>query len=123
MDSGNLGVLGGVWFLFWLVFAVFAIAGMWKAFVKAGKPGWAAIIPIYNTIVMIQVAGRPIWWFFLLLIPFVNIVVAVILILDVAKNFGKGVMFAIFGLILFAPIGWMMLGFGDATYKEVKASE
>lgn len=99
-----------------LIFAVLVIAGMWKAFIKAGKPGWAAIVPIYNVIVMIQVAGRPVWWIFLLLIPLVNIIVEVIIALDIAKAFGKSVLFGIFGLIFFSPIGWLMLGFGDAKY-------
>src|SRR2546426_540233 len=91
----------------WLAVVVLLIASMWKVFTKAGKPGWAAIIPIYNLIVILQIAGKPIWWFFLLLIPLVNLVVGIMTYVAFAKNFGKGVGFAL-GLIflgfIFFPI-------------------
>ena len=57
-----------------MIFAVIAIAIMWKVNTKAGQPGWAAIIPIYNLIVMLRLASKPWWWIFLLLIPLVNII-------------------------------------------------
>ena len=53
---------------------VLVIAGTWKTFVKADKPGWGAIIPFYNTYLMIKVAGRPGWWLILFFIPIVNII-------------------------------------------------
>jgi len=94
---------------------VLMVASMWKLFTKAGKPGWAALIPIYNTIVLIEITGRPLWWFVLLLIPFVNIVVLVILLNDLSKSFGKGVGTTL--LLLFLPfIAFPMLAFGSASY-------
>src|SRR5437763_3858366 len=96
------------------------IAGMWKVFTKAGEPGWAAIVPIYNIIVMLKIAGKPAWWFLLMLIPFVNLVVAVILCIALAKNFGKGGGFAA-GLVLLAPVFIPILGFGSAKYSPVAA--
>lgn len=47
-----------VFALFYLAFAVFLIISLWKLFVKAGKPGWAALIPIYNIVVMLEIVGR-----------------------------------------------------------------
>jgi hypothetical protein len=88
---------------------------MWKVFDKAGKPGWAAIIPFYNQWVLMEVAGRPGWWFLLLLIPFVSIVIWIIVSLDVATSFGKGVGFGI-GLWLLGFVFYLILGFGSATY-------
>jgi hypothetical protein len=99
-----------------LALFVLLVAGMWKVFTKAGQPGWAAIIPIYNVIVLLQVAGRPIWWIILYLIPFVNIVIAIIVNIDIAKRFGKGVGFAI-GLVFLPFIFYPILGFGDAQYQ------
>ena len=65
-QSDQGGGLGGLVGLFvWLLILVLVIAGVWKTFVKAGQPGWAAIIPIYNVIVLLQIAGRPIWWILL----------------------------------------------------------
>jgi hypothetical protein len=105
--------MGGT--LIGLVFAVLAIAGMWKVFAKAGQPGWAAIVPIYNVIVLMRVAGRPAWWFLLMFIPFVNFIVLIIVGIGVAKAFGKGTGFGL-GLAFLSPIFMPLLGFSGATY-------
>ena len=105
--------------MFWLVGAalvIFGIATMWKVFEKAGKPGWACIIPIYNTIVLLDIAGKPIWWLLLLLIPFVNLVAWVMVLHNVSKNFGHDVGFTL-GLIFLSPIFWLILAWGDSQYQ------
>jgi Family of unknown function (DUF5684) len=107
----QMGVLVGE-----LVIVVVAIAGYWKTFEKAGKPGWGAIIPIYNVILLLQIAGKPTWWLVLFLIPIVNVVIAILMSLDVAKNFGKGPGFGI-GLAFLGFIFYPILGFGDAVYR------
>ena len=109
------GAAGGFGAIIWLLVAILVIAGMWKVFTKAGKPGWAAIIPIYNTIVLLQIAGKPIWWIVLLFIPIVNIIIAVLVMIGVAKSFGKGTGFAL-GLLFLSPIFIPILGFSDAQY-------
>lgn len=104
--------------MFWIcemAFIVLMIASFWKIFSKAGQPGWAAIIPIFNTYVLCKVAGRPGWWFLLLLIPFVNFIIYIILCIDLAKRFGKGAGFGI-GLLLLPFIFFPILGFGSAQY-------
>lgn len=98
-----------------LAIAVFVVASVWRVFTKAGKPGWASIIPIYNTIVMLQIAGRPVWWILLCLIPLVNIVIWIIIMIDVAKSFGQGAGFGI-GLALLGFIFFPILAWGDAQY-------
>ena len=100
-----------------LAIAVIGIVAMWKIFTKAGKPGWAAIIPIYNVYTLLKIVGRPGWWLLLLLIPVVNVVILIIVSLDLAKAYGKSVTFAIFGLIIFSFIGMLILGFGDSRYR------
>jgi hypothetical protein len=118
-QSDGGGAAGAVAALFtcmvWLILVILPIVGMWKTYSKAGQPGWAAIIPIYNLIVLLQIVGRPIWWFILMLIPVVNIVIAIIVFVELAKCFGKGIGFAI-GLFLLAPIFFLILGFGSAQY-------
>ena len=94
MDNGSsAGVF--IFLIIYLAVIVFLIAGMWKAFAKAGQPGWACIVPFYNVIVMVIIAGKPAWWFLLLFVPIVNFVFAIIVALDTAKNFGKGAGFGI----------------------------
>lgn len=102
-----------------LAIIVAIIAGVWKVFAKAGKPGWAAIIPIYNLIVLLEIAGKPLWWFILFLIPVVNLVAAVLVGIAVAKNFGKSDAFGI-GLGLLGFIFFPILGFGGAQYQGAK---
>lgn len=112
------GASGGIFVpLIFLAVVVFFIAAMWRVFAKAGRPGWAALIPIYNMIVLVQVAGRPVWWFLLMFVPFVNFVVALVIAIDIAKRFGKGTGFGL-GLFLFGFIFYPILGFGDAEYIE-----
>jgi hypothetical protein len=101
--------------LFSLVIVVIMLASMWKLFAKAGQPGWAAIVPIYNTLVLLRIAGRPWWWLLLMLIPLVNIVIAIIVYIDLAKSFGKGVGFAL-GLLFLSVIFFPILAFGSARY-------
>ena len=97
---------------------VFLIISYWKVFVKAGKPGWAAIVPIYNIVVLLEIVGKPLWWIILLLIPFVNIVIGIILIFALAKAFGKSTGFG-FGLLFLGFIFIPILAFGDAQYIGV----
>ena len=115
MESSGGGFLVPVLFL--VVFVVL-IAGVWKAFAKAGKPGWACLVPIYNVVVLLQIAGRPVWWLLLLFIPVVNFFVALVVAVDIAKAFGRGVGFGL-GLFFFGFVFYPILGFGDADYVGV----
>jgi hypothetical protein len=108
--SGGGGIL-----LVYLVIAVLSIAGMWQVFNKAGRPGWAAIIPFYNTYTLCKTAGRPGWWLILFFIPIVNIITAIVVLWDLGKAFGKSEGFSI-GLVLLSPIFICILGFGSSTY-------
>lgn len=119
--SSTMGAGMGVGFaIFWLAIVVLMVASLWKVFEKAGEPGWAAIIPIYNLIVLLKIAGKPAWWFLLMLIPIVNFIVAIIVIMSLARNFGKGTGFGV-GLLLLAPVFYPMLAWGDATYHQQNA--
>jgi hypothetical protein len=117
-DGGGGGgaALALIPMLFMLAISLVVIAGMWKAFAKAGKPGWGCIIPIYNIILILEIAGKPIWWILLLFIPFVNFVVLILVLMEVAKNFGQGAGFGL-GLAFLGVIFWPILGFGSAQYQ------
>ena len=107
---------GAVALVIYLAIIVLVIAGIWKVFTKAGEPGWAAIIPIFNMYILLKIAGRPWWWLLLFIIPLVNIIISAVVSIDVAKSFGKGVLFGV-GLWLLSPIFYCILGFGSAQYQ------
>jgi hypothetical protein len=103
--------------IWWVLIGVFSIICQWRVFVKAGKPGWAAIIPIYNTIVLLQIAKKPVWWILLLLLPIVNIIIGIMAILSFGKSFGKSGVFSFFLLLLLSPIGYAILAFDNSKYR------
>ena len=110
-----LAFMGAYMFVLTVV-VILSVIALWKIFTKAGKPGWASIIPIYNYVVLFEIIGRPGWWVLLLFIPLVNVVILVIAMLDLAKSYGKSSGFAI-GLILLSTIFMLILGFDSSTYK------
>ena len=101
--------------LIYLVITIAILAGIWKTFTKAGQPGWASLIPIYNMYILLCMAQRPAWWLILLFIPVVNIIISIMIYMDIAAKFGKGTGFAI-GLLLLPFIFFPILGFSDAQY-------
>ncbi|HVS94478.1 MAG TPA: DUF5684 domain-containing protein [Mucilaginibacter sp.] len=105
-----------------IIISVIMIIAHWKIFEKAGKPGWAAIIPIYNTIVLLEIVGKPIWWIFLFLIPCVNIVFLVWTINLLSKSFGQSEGFTV-GLLLLGIVFYPILAFGNYKYLGPSAAE
>ena len=94
---------------------ILMVVCFWKIYAKAGKPGWAAIVPIYNIIVLLEIIGKPWWWLLLMLIPLVNFIVLIIVIHGLSVSFGKGAGYTV-GLILLGIIFYPLLAFGDAQY-------
>ena len=105
-----------------LLLALLVIVAMWKVFTKAGQPGWASIIPIYNLYIWCKIVGRSGWWVLLMLIPFVNFIIMIILCIDLAKSFGKGAGFGL-GIALLGIIFLPILGFGSAEYQGPAAAQ
>jgi hypothetical protein len=105
-----------------IVFSIVTLIGMWKVFTKAGEPGWAVLVPVYNIIVLLRVAGLPWYWVFtplILIIPLLGAIAYLAWIVwvhhRISTNFGQGVGFTI-GLTLLGPIFWLILGFGSSKY-------
>lgn len=99
------------------VLGVLTIVGMWKLFQKAGKPGWASIIPIYNLVVILEIVNKPIWWIVLFFIPFVNVIVGFIVWHELSKSFGKDMLYTL-GLFFLPFIFIPYLAFTDAVYTR-----
>jgi len=92
---------------------------LWFVFKKAGEPGWAAIIPVYNILIAVKIAGKPWWYILLLLIPIVNIIIGIMILHGISKSFGKGGWFTV-GLIFLRVVFIAILGFGAAQYTGSK---
>ncbi len=115
MTSAMAAGVTAVYAIIVLVISVLTIIAMWKIFVKAGKPGWASIVPFYSQYCLFEIAWGNGWLFLLMLIPCVNVVVSFIVYIKLAKAFGQGTGFGI-GLIFLNPIFLLILGFGKAEY-------
>jgi len=122
VNNNDFGIIAGsvigALFLWILYIAVifFYLFCMWKIFVKAGKPGWAAIVPFYNIYVELEILGQP-WWFLLLMfVPVANIVISIMMIFGLAKVFGKSIGFG-FGMLFLSIIFIPILAFSDAKYE------
>ena len=120
-NNGDAGAAGLIVMVLYLAVIALVIASLWVIFTKAGKPGWAAIIPFYNMCVLLEICGKSPLWFVLLFIPCVGIIVSLLLNIELAKVFGKGAGFGI-GIILLPFVFLPMLAFGDATYQGPSAS-
>jgi hypothetical protein len=120
-SDGAMGAIAAVFGLIYVAFIILMVASAWKIFTKANQPGWAAIIPIYNVVVLLNIVGRPVWWVVLFLIPFVNFVALILVSIDLAKSFGKETLYGL-GLAFLGFIFFPMLGFGSALYLGPSAS-
>ncbi len=112
MDNGG-GIVG---MIVPLIIMAVMIAALWKVFVKAGQPGWASIVPIYNIVVLVQISGKPVWWVILFFIPLANFVAAILISIAIAERFGKSTGYGL-GLAFLGFIFYPMLGFSDAQYQ------
>ncbi len=109
-------------FMFLLAQVVYAAGfllatGAWYMFEKAGKPGWAMLIPIYNIIVMCEIAEKPTWWVAMFFVPIANIVFLIMLMHGISLKFGKDDGFTV-GLVLLGQIFMAVLGYGSAEYNS-----
>lgn len=116
--AGAAAGIGVGMVLVWLAVVVFMIACFWKIYSKAGEPGWACLVPIYNIIILLKIVNKPWWWLILMMIPLVNIVILIMVYHRLSLSFGKGAGFTcglIFLSIIFIPI----LAFDSSVYTKL----
>jgi serine/threonine protein kinase len=107
------------WTFSLVILAIVAVGGVgfWRVYAKAGLPGWGCLVPFYNLVLLMRLAGKPGWWAIWLFVPFLNFVIYTIVTFEVAKNFGKGVAYTL-GLLLCPPLFYALLGLGHAQYNS-----
>lgn len=115
----GMGMFGGFFFLICSLVLILILVSLWKIFVKAKKPGWAALVPIYNIVVMLEIAGMPTWYIFLMFIPLVNLVIGLMILVNLTKAFGKSTGFVL-GMIFLPLIFYPILAFDKSEYTKVK---
>ena len=121
-DAASTGAGIGVGMLiFYLVIAALMLVSMWKIFVKCGKPGWACLIPIYNIIVMLEIAEKPAWYVLLFFVPFANIYAMWVCYDGMARKLGKSSGFTV-GMIFLPVIFIPILAFSKSSTAEVSAA-
>lgn len=109
-------------FAVWLLelsWLALTIAGVWRTFAKAGAPGWAALVPVYNFVVLARIGREKPGWALLLLVPLVNVFVIGYISVRVARRFGRGLPFGV-GLMLLPMIFYPLLGFGACKLQEAR---
>ena len=106
----------------YLLVILLIIVARWKMFEKAGQDGWACLIPIYGTLVMLRIIGKPGWWLLMFLIPFANLIFAIWAVNLLSKSFGKDEGFTV-GMIFLPFVFYPILGFGGAQYQGAQSKE
>jgi hypothetical protein len=115
----GLAIFNVIWYIAWIALIVLYFVGMWKMFAKMGRKGYEALIEGHNEVVLLEVAGMPMWNFFMMMIPVYGLVVSIKRGIAIANKFGKSTVIGVlFGIPVTAPIAAMILGFSkDAKYK------
>jgi len=119
-DTAAITTLTTTSWIIGIALYVLSVVALWRVFSKAGYPGVLAIIPIVNLFILVKVAGYSAWLTLLYIIPIVDIVFSIMVAFRIGRAFGKGGVFSFFLLWLPALqfIGYMILGFGRATYTK-----
>jgi len=126
--GGNVGLFGGgliasiiaffmTFMIVMLIVAIIMIIANWKIYEKAGKPGWASIVPVYAQIVLLEICELPTWKVILFFIPIANIYIIFIANIELAKKFGKSTGYGI-AMVFFGVVLLPMLAFGKAQYQS-----
>ena len=121
-NSALIGLMAGLGMgimLFAFAIGIFAIVCHWKVYSKAGEPGWACIIPIYNLIIFLKIVNKPWWYLFMFLIPIYGwFILPIICIHRLSLSFGKNAWFTL-GLLFFNVIFFAILAFDNSTYTKL----
>jgi hypothetical protein len=104
--------------VFLLAIGVFLIVCLWKIYTKAGEPGWACIVPIYNLVILLKIVNKPWWWLLLMLIPLVNAIIFIMVYHRLSLSFGKGAGFTV-GLLFLSIVFFPILAFDKSTYTKL----
>lgn len=104
------------------ILALISMVGLMKIFEKAGRANWEVWVPLYNAWVWIKIIEKPWWWFVFILMPFLNVFMIFLMIVETAKTFGKNELWEQ-GLAVLFPFAYLnILGFSDTEIYQTKAN-
>jgi len=118
-QEGRLNRMEVLQFFVSIVFVLVMIASVWRTFSKAGEPGWASVIPIYNAYIFFKIAEKPAWCLILLAVPVANLVILALAAMSIAENFGRSQVFGL-GIAFLGFIFYPILAFGGSEYKKTQ---
>lgn len=78
-----------VYVILTILFFILTVVSLYKIFQKAGKKGWESLIPMYNLWIWLKIIDKPAWWFAFLLVPYINVFVLLLMIVEILKCFEK----------------------------------
>tara|TARA_B100000674_G_C37629453_1_gene818107 strand:- start:316 stop:762 length:447 start_codon:yes stop_codon:yes gene_type:complete len=116
MDSGGFSGFIILPLILYVILLVVLLIGIWRMFEKGGIPGILGLIPVVNLFFLSKLAGKPMWWGLLYFIPFVNVIIAILILIGISERFGRGIGTAL-GLVFLTPLFFCILGFGSAEYS------
>lgn len=96
-----------------IIFLISCIVGIWKIFEKAGVEGWKILIPFYNFYVWLKIIKKPLWWYIILLIPFINVFMVFLMIIELMKGFEKNALYEQALGVIFPFVVLPYLGFSS----------
>jgi signal peptidase I len=99
-----------------LILFILSVAGLWKIFEDAKYPGWYILIPFYNFYIWLKIIKKPLWWFIFILVPFINIFMIMLMIVEIAKCYRKNGMIEQAVSVLFPFVYLPYLGFSPKEY-------
>jgi hypothetical protein len=120
MNTSSGAIIFFVFFsIFYIAILALMVVSMWKIYAKAGKPGWATLVPFYNILVLLEIVNKPWWWMLLMFIPYVGLIWGIWSINLLVKRFGKDEGFTV-GCIFLPFVFFPILAFGNHQFQGEK---
>ncbi|MCK9291736.1 MAG: signal peptidase I [Bacteroidales bacterium] len=90
----------------------------WKLFIKAGVQGFHTLIPFWNLYMFLKIIKKPLWWYIFIIIPFINIFVYMLMIIELIRCFGHEKLWQQLLAVLFPVVYFPYLSIQNIDYQD-----